>query len=113
MIMYSRWMALSLPIRQQIAEQFGIAKTGPTHVVDNQIKDDGYKIQDIENALSSDAMKDFLGVEKADHAALFDLLIAKFEKGVTPIADDAPIEIQEAAHVINTPKKRGRKPKTT
>lgn len=110
-------MGLPIGSRVAIAAQFGIAKTGSTHVVGDRIQDDGYKIQDIDNALTSEAMKEFLGVEHADHEALFDLLIAKFEKGVTPIPDESPtIPSNDPVPPLESPepapKKLGRKPKT-
>lgn len=51
--LYSRWLALPLHIRVKIATEFGIAKTGSTHVVDNRIESDGYNIKTVEAALEA------------------------------------------------------------
>ncbi len=78
MFLYSKWMGLDLGIRQQIAAEFGIAKTAPTHVNDNKIISDGYKVEDVENALNIDALQQFLGSTETDMAVLWDLLIERF-----------------------------------
>jgi hypothetical protein len=60
MLLYSRWLALSLATRNRIAQLFNIPKTGATEVVSNEIKSDGYDIQHIESALTAKAMNEFL-----------------------------------------------------
>ena|SRR6185295_220974 len=82
MILYSRWCALSLPLRHKISQAFNIPKTGPTEVSSNQIKSDGYMVQDIEHALTVEAMQDFLGsgfTSQTDMATLWNLVVDKVE----------------------------------
>lgn len=92
--LYSHWVGLSLPTRIAIARQFGIAKTGSTHVVGDRIQDDGFKIQDVENALNIDKIQEFLGVEQTDMNTLFTLLVAKIEN---------PTQVNEVTRVENLP----------
>lgn len=75
---YSQWVALPLSTRVKIAQLFGIAKTGSTHVVGNEIVLDGYKIQDVEATLSSEAVREYVGAD-ADPASFIALLAAKVE----------------------------------
>lgn len=96
-------MALSLPTRMLIAKQFGIAKVGSTHVADNRILSDGYKIEDVERALNTDAIQLFVGTEETDAKILFDLLVAKIEGRVLPTekeADGASIEGSSSAPIV-------------
>lgn len=51
--LYSRWLALPLSTRVKLATEFGIAKTGSTHVVDNRVESDGYNINTVEAALEA------------------------------------------------------------
>ncbi len=44
-------MALSLDKRHEVALQFGVKKTGPTHVSDNRVTVDGFDYGSIEHAL--------------------------------------------------------------
>lgn len=88
MISYSRWRSLPLHTRVLIATQFGIAKVGPTHVVDNRVESDGYLFEDVENAITVPAVQEYTGSKETDLNALWDLLIEKAE-GRAPIA---PVE---------------------
>lgn len=89
MILYSSWLALSLTTRHKIADQFGIIKTGSTHVVDNQIKDDGFKIQDVENALNLIALQTFLETNETDMQKLFSEVVFRAEN-----PDEVRMEIE-------------------
>ncbi len=81
MILYSSWTALSLSTRNTIAQAFGISKTTPTHVQDNRIVSDGYKVEDVENALSTEAMQKYSGSKSKEMAELFRAVVAKAEGG--------------------------------
>ncbi len=61
MISYISWQKLPLHTRVLVATQFGVAKVGPTHVMDNKIASDGYLFESIETALNDVAMKEFTG----------------------------------------------------
>ncbi len=113
--LYSHWNRLPLATRQAIAAAFGIAKTQSTHVSDNRIVADGYKIEDVENALTVERIQEYVGTKEKDMTTLFDLMVAKAEgktaappvqviaESATPIVEEKKIETAEV-----TPKKRGR-----
>lgn len=87
LFLYGKWLSLDLPTRTKIAQQFGIAKTLPTHVQSDQVVQDGYKVQDIEGAISVAALQEYTGVESVDMEALWDLMVAKITSNgeiVTP-----------------------------
>lgn len=124
MIKYSEWCALTLPVRMQLAQQFGIAKTGSTHVANNQVVSDGYKVEEIENALSIEAMQMFTGSSSKDPSELFAGCVAKLTAPldvVEPMNELVPATTggsleesnakPEKVKEIKIPAKRGRKPK--
>ncbi len=125
MISYALWQKLPLGTRVLIAKQFGIAKVGPTHVVDNKLVADGYLFEDVENALSDDAMKTFTSAT-GDSNQLFEAVISKLsvpqvvqlnvENKMAEIAQvphDTTVEESmakpEKIRVIKSPKKKGKK----
>lgn len=79
--LYSKWVSLTLGMRSQIATVFGIAKSGSTHVQDNVVVQDGYKVADVENALSLQALRNFTGLSSDDFPILWDAMITKVEAG--------------------------------
>ena len=111
MLLYSRWCALSLATRNQIAQHFNIPKKGATEVVSNEIKSDGYLIEDIESALTVDSMKAFL---KDDSIATLQdgwtkLVNAIEGNEVEPVASVAPVpplEVLPADEVKKATKER-------
>lgn len=76
MFLYSVWRSTALPTRIRIAQTFGIAKIGPTHVRDNYIESDGYKIEDVERSLNVDVLQKFTGLDSTDMAVLFAAVVA-------------------------------------
>ncbi len=84
MFMLSEWRKLSLSTRALLAKEFGFSKTGPTHVVDNRIESDGYKFEDIERALTVDAMQKYIGFPVNDTEMLWCYMVDKVE-GRTPV----------------------------
>ncbi len=80
-------MRLPLTTRAILSKQFGFAKTGPTHVADNQIVQDGYKLQDVEHALNIDAIQLYVGSDETDMEALWKMMIDKAE-GRVAIAEE-------------------------
>jgi hypothetical protein len=120
MILYSQWTRVPLHIRAEIAQAFGISKTGPTHVQDNVVVNDGYKIADVENALTVERLQECVGSKSSDLTELWALLIAKFDPTVAqePVAEDTSKTVEETMAqpekqkvVIIEKPKRGRKPK--
>lgn len=80
-MMYSKWLSLSLDTRNKIADKFGIIRKGQIEVYSNTVKVDGYLVEDIEAALTIEAMRNFVGansdVENRD--ILSDMVIRKIE----------------------------------
>lgn len=121
MFTYSRWLRLTLPTRAAIAHELGIAKVGSTHVADNQVVADGYKVEDVEAALERIGEEEFqLMVDKIERpqmiAAVPEIkaeMIAP-EQAVTTglsIANDLvspPIVTTTTYTESKPPKKRGR-----
>ncbi len=98
---YSKWLALPISTRHAVAERFHIRKTGPTHVIDNVVKDDGYAIGDIETALSAVDLSDTWQemIDKAEGRVTIPVVeikesdIAEPDMRVeAPIAEEAPKE---------------------
>lgn len=114
MILYSSWRALSLPTRVVIATAFGIAKVGPTHVRDNYIESDGYKIEDVENALSVEAMQKYTNLTSNDHTMLWEHMVSKAEgRELIQPADPSKFEAMAIEKDVIVPKtKRVYKKKT-
>lgn len=79
MILYSRWIALPLPTRNKLAELFSIIKKGSTEVSSNIVKYDGYIIEDIEKALTKEAMEKFLGFTFNTPELLWEAMVNKVE----------------------------------
>ncbi len=79
LFLYSEWLALSIHTRHKIAEVFGLQKKGPTEVVDNMIKHDGYLLKDIEETLSVEKIQSFLGTDTTDMKQLWAMLIDTIE----------------------------------
>lgn len=94
--LYSRWMALPLTTKALLAKEFGFAKTGPTHVADNRVVADGYKVDDVENAMDIEAIRRYVGESIADYDALWQAMIDKVE-GRTPITVARVIEVKMTA----------------
>ncbi len=93
-------------IRAQIATAFGIAKVGPTHVVNNQIESDGYKIDDVERALNVDAIQTYVGSDSTDMTFLWEALLAKAEGRELPTL--APhVVVEEETPIIVEAKPKG------
>ncbi len=103
MFLYSSWRNISLSTRIKIAGVFGIPKVGPTHVRDNYVESDGYKIEDVERALNVDALQKYLETDETDMATLMVWLVDKAEGRYEArlvqrivIDEDAPLEIPVA-----------------
>ena len=101
MLAYSKWLSLPLHTRIKIATTFKIPKLRSTHVANDQILDDGYNVNDIEQALSVESLQEYLGIKESDMLTLFNALVDKIEgkespKPViqaTPEATPIPIEV--------------------
>ncbi len=89
MFLYSAWMRLPIGTRHDIAKQFGIAKVLPTHVQDNVVVQDGYKIEDVERALNVDALQAFTKSTSTDMVVLMDITVLLVEG--RQVYDDLPL----------------------
>lgn len=91
-----------------------------THVVDNVVQNDGYRIQDVESKLSVDALQAYLGVDSTDLSELMDMLVLKVQgKDIAQPAKEAdgtlleveqPIIPEEVVVEVPMPKTRTVKP---
>ncbi len=99
MFYYSLWQALPLHQRNAIAHQFGIPKTGPTHVDNNTIKSDGYEIAAIEHGLNLDVLQQFLETEETEHAVLWQLMLTKLFPETYP---EGTVSESDALEVLET-----------
>jgi len=79
MLLYSQWRSLSLPTRIQLAQTLGIKKFGPTHVRDNVVESDGYLIEDVEKAITVEALQELLDTTETDITKLFNELVWRAE----------------------------------
>jgi len=99
MLLYSQWLSLPINVRHKIASDFKIQKKTPTHVQDNIIVSDGYNLHDVENALTVEALQNYLHVGEKDLNILWNMLINPVHE--SNVVTDVPI--------INlVPKKSGR-----
>lgn len=97
-------------VRNDIAAQFDIPKSGTTHVDSNVIVSDGYKVEDVEAKLTPDAMKEFVGVEHTDPETLWDLMVAKIQGEETsnesvvetPVVAEPEVDMQTPS-AVETP----------
>ncbi len=97
--LYSHWRKLPVNTRHQLAVMFGIPKRGATEVSNNEVVNDGYKIEDIESALNIDALQKYLNTDETDFLVLWDWLISGAEgrartaqATVTVANEEEPIE---------------------
>ena len=124
MFPYVKWLGLPLHLRRDIATQFGVNKTMPTHVQDNRVVSDGYKLEDLDAALTEDNIRLFLESSEQDTLMLWDELIGRFEPQEVLIIEKVAAPVSQEKTVADSmatpehtkvipPKKRGRpaKPK--
>jgi len=79
MFLFSHWIQLSLVTRQKIASEFGIVQKHGIEVFENTVKNDGYEIKDIEQALNLDSIQRYLGSSETDMIKVWYQLIDKIE----------------------------------
>ncbi len=104
MFLYSHWRNLSLSTRIVIANALGIAKIGPTHVSNNVIESDGYKIDDVERALNVDKLQEYTGSDSTDMQVLFDLTVVKAEEREPSMLVNEENTVMYVSKVSPTPK---------
>jgi hypothetical protein len=98
MILYSRWCALPLTTRNKIAEIFNIPKKGAIEVSSNEIKADGYFVEDIEKAITVEALQDYLqsgSTSETDLSALWSMMIDRVEgRTQVPVLEPGAHEVK-------------------
>lgn len=104
-MLYSRWREVQLSTRHKIAEIFGFKKVRSTHVVNNEISDDGFNVKDIEEALALDKLQNFLNNPSTDINYLFNLTVDTLE-GKMPEVIIVPEIIAKPVETVK-PKKHG------
>ncbi len=85
--LYSHWLKLPIATRHALARQFNIIKKNPTHVVDDQVREDGYVLGDIESALTVPAMSAYTGLPFENAEMLWNDVIAKAEGRVVTVEE--------------------------
>lgn len=130
-------MKLPLSTRATLAKEFGVAKVLPTHVSDNVVVQDGYKIEDVERSIMTiEALQSYIPSKEKEFLTLWENTVAKAEgryvqTGITEkmveeisapsvietIPPHAPEALKEPTTektvTHETPKKRGRKPRVS
>jgi hypothetical protein len=79
MILYSRWVALPLSTRHQIAKLFNIRQQGAVEVNSNEISKDGYDITEIESILTVEALQKYLNAPEKDLTLLWEMLLQSLD----------------------------------
>ncbi len=120
-LLYSSWLRLPINTRHAIARDFNIPKKGATEVVSNEIVRDGFNVNDLENALTIEAIQKYVGTQLTDIHVLWENMVLKAEGKSsklteTPAASthEPPVPTQIAQEpLVNTaiPKRRGRPPR--
>lgn len=124
MLLYSLWLKTPLSTRVEIGKALGISKIGTTHVHDNRVVSDGFKVEDVENALTVERLQEYLHVKATDINILYETLVARLEgreivqNVPIPQTPDEPsitsvpdIPSATAPETVTPKKKPGRKPK--
>lgn len=88
----ARWQELPMHTRLALAQQFGIHKSGSVHVIDSRIVQDGYTLQEIQNKLTPDAVREWTGSTVEDINELWDEMVAKAEGRTVTVIDDGAVE---------------------
>lgn len=118
---YSSWLKLPLSTRAKLAHEFGIAKTSSTHVQDNVVISDGYKVNDVEHGLNPDAIRSYLDSKEKDFNILWAAMVDKAEgrapvtlggdgTGAVVIFPKTVVEIpaEKKTRAATKPKKKGK-----
>jgi hypothetical protein len=83
MFLYGNWLKLPLDTRAKIAAHYGFTKAGPTHVQDNRVVSDGYKIEDIERCLTLDAVKALTKSTSDDWEYQWTMFVERIQNPIT------------------------------
>ena len=91
--LYSKWRAIDLSKRIQIAQALGIKKVGPTHVRDNIVESDGYLIDDVENALTLENLQKYLDTTETNMDTLWEWLTKGKPEVIVPVTSSEVIPL--------------------
>ncbi len=90
------WMQLEKPVREHLAKQFNLKRTGVSEIRDQELISDGYSVEDLK-AFNLGSMGTYVGSEQTDmlHAWLVTCSKARFEL-------NPPVQVsQEAAAAMS------------
>ncbi len=93
MFPFQLWLQLPINVRHTIAYRFGIPKKKSTHVVNNEIVDDGYYLLELSEGLSLKRLQKNLNSDIEDYMILWNALISQ--------VTGRPIEIKLPDNSIN------------
>ncbi len=86
---YQLWLALPLSTRHKLAEKYGVARTRPIHVVNNEVSDDGYDLKQLTTAFSLSKLEAYLApASDMTYQELWDAMISEIEGKVYEVAKD-------------------------
>lgn len=77
------WIRLPHAVKQSIAKQFFISRTGASHVVDGVVQSDGHTDKDL-SVLNVANMQAYLGSKDTDIFILWNSLIKKVQAELNP-----------------------------
>src|SRR5258708_4252869 len=78
-IFHSLWRTVPSDTRMAIERQFGVKRSGPSHVSDGKLVDTGNSDEDLK-VLTVEKMQEFLGSAEGDIFKLFSMVVDKCTK---------------------------------
>lgn len=102
MFYYGSWLKLPISTRVILAKHFGISKTGSIHVQDNVVVSDGYKVGDVEGALTREAIEAYVGSSEKDFDTLWKMMVDKAEGRIVEVTG-SPLVISSTSGSLGTP----------
>lgn len=104
-------MLLPREIREHLAMQFSVPRTGVTEIRDDQVVSDGRNLEDL-SSITAAKMADYVGSEES-FGRLWELSIAKAKFELHPptveIRKIIPEEVSEEEEITTSPKKHAHK----
>lgn len=93
MFPFQLWIDLPISTRIKIASMFGVKKHGSTHVAENRIVDDGYRVRELADALSLVSLQAHFNVSIMDYIVLWEALLNE--------ATGQAVEFPQTGMVVN------------
>lgn len=89
MFSYELWLKQPITVRHEIAARFYIPKRRSTHVVNNEVADDGYDLKELTQILCLKNLQVYLHSEIPEYKPLWDALVSQ----VTGIPIEIPMSV--------------------